>query len=69
MEGFGYASAVSWSSDQGLALIFDQPVVLQADNPYDIMVVKNTTGVFYGKVTDWQGMGGLMDWVGAGFRG
>ena len=34
----GKASAVSWSSDEGLTLIFDQPVVLQADNPYDTMV-------------------------------
>ena len=62
----GQASDVAWSSGEGLVLSFNQPVVLQADNPYDTMVLKNTTGTFYGKSYDWQGFGGEMDWVGAG---
>lgn len=62
----GKASDVSWSSDEGLVLSFDQPIVLQADNPYDTMAIRGTTGVFYGKTYEWQGSGGEMDWVGAG---
>ena len=62
----GKASAVTWSTDKGLILSFDQPVVLQADNPYDTMALSKTTGIFYGKTYEWQGAGGEMDWVGAG---
>lgn len=62
----GRATDVSWSKEEGLVLTFERPVNFQADNPYDTMLVSNTTGVFRGKTFEWKGSGGQMDWAGAG---